>query len=526
MMTSEERCYQAVLARDARFDGRFFVAVKTTGIYCRPICPARPKRQNVEFFTSAQAAEAAGYRPCLRCRPESAPGSPAWIGTSATVERAVRLIAQGRLEDNTEQAFADQLGITARHLRRLFDGAFGCTPKQLHDAARLDFARKLILETRLPMTEIAFAAGFRSVRRFNDAVKGRFHRAPSTLRSLRRGQKATPLIRLSLAFRPPYDWDGVLDYYRRHRIAGIEALEEDAYSRVFLLRESATTGFFRVRPHRLKPELLLDVVISDTRQLTRVVQRVRRMFDVDADPRAIGQAFFRSPALMSLHQQNPGARLAGGFDPFETAIGTILGQVISVGQASRLMSDLVSGYGDEIAHPVSGERIRVFPGPRTLAESDLGLLKTTARKREAIRQFSRRVHEGALDFDRMEPAETFKNALRTIPGLGAWTVEYILLRALGDSDAFPADDLVLNRFRQANPDVEPDDVRPWRGYLALLIWHAYARVSHEEGHHNYADAQVHKFSGRTAQAGRRRVEPRRGALAQRRPIPRSTGRDA
>jgi AraC family transcriptional regulator, regulatory protein of adaptative response / DNA-3-methyladenine glycosylase II len=186
LMKNHDTLYQAVLARDYRFDGKFFVAVKTTGVYCRPICPARPKRENVEFFKTAQAAERAGYRPCLRCRPESAPGSPAWNGKHATVERALKLIAEGTLEHQTEDAFADRLGITARHLRRLFEKEFRQTPKQLHDTTRLNFARKLIVETRLPITEIAFSAGFRSLRRFNDAVKRRFHRPPSALRSLRK----------------------------------------------------------------------------------------------------------------------------------------------------------------------------------------------------------------------------------------------------------------------------------------------------------------------------------------------------
>jgi AraC family transcriptional regulator of adaptative response / DNA-3-methyladenine glycosylase II len=526
MMTSDERRYQAVLARDARFDGAFFVAVRTTGIYCRPICPARPKRENVEFFATAQAAEAAGYRPCLRCRPESAPGSPAWNGTSATVERALRLMAQGTLQDTTEQAFADRLGITARHLRRLFEGAFGCTPKQLHDAARLDFARKLIVETHLPMTEIAFAAGFRSVRRFNAAVKARFQRPPSRLRSLQRGGKHTPLIRLSLAFRPPYQWRNVLDYYRRHRIDGVETIENESFSRVFYLRESGTTGFFRVRPHGLKPELLLELVISDTRQLMKLVQRIRRMFDLDADPLIIAKAFTQSPPLKRLHEEYLGARLAGGFDPFETAIGTILGQVVSVGQSSRLMSQLVSAYGEEIPHPLSGERTRVFPGPQTLAEADLVALKITTMKREAIRRFSRQVHEGALDFDRIHYAEAFKAAVRTIPGIGAWSAEYILLRGLGDSDAFPANDLIVRRFLKANPDVDPDVVRPWRAYLAVCIWGAHIHVSHEGRTHNHAGDQDNKFFRRTPHTGGERVPSRRGALARRWSAARQDGVEA
>src|SRR5262245_37958388 len=216
MMKSHNRLYQAVLSRDGRFDGTVFVAVKTTGIYCRPICPARPKRENVEFFKTAEAAERAGYRPCLRCRPESAPGSPVWSGKRATVQRALKLLAQGALRDHTEDVLADRLGITSRHLRRLFEHEFGQTPKQLHDHTQLNFARQLIVETQLPMTEIAYSAGFRSLRRFNDAVKRRFHRPPSSLRSSRNDAQPSPMICLSLPYRPPFDWGRVLDYFRRH----------------------------------------------------------------------------------------------------------------------------------------------------------------------------------------------------------------------------------------------------------------------------------------------------------------------
>lgn len=478
-VTSRDPLYEAMRARDARFDGKFFVAVKTTGIYCRPICPARPKRRNVEFFKTAQAAEAAGYRPCLRCRPESAPGSPAWNGRRATVERALKLISQGALDQHTEEAFAARLGVTARHLRRLFEEAFGYSPKQLHDVTRLNFARKLIMETHLPMTEIAFAAGFGSLRRFNDAIKQRFHRSPSALRSFRKTATAAPMVRLSLSFRPPFDWPSLMEYYQRHQIAGLEAVEGDSYSRVFHLRESETTGYFRARLHPRKPALLLEMTISDTRQLLNAVQRVRNMFDVDADPTLIAEAFAQSPALKRLHAECPGARLARGFDPFETAIGTILGQVISVSQASRLTSQLVATYGKEIRHPLSGESVRMFPGPHILARSDLQALKITGRKRAAIREFSARVAAGALRIDPAGDLHDFRVTVRTIPGVGAWTAEYIALRAFGDSDAFPETDLVVQRFMQANREADFDIVRPWRGYVAVCLWNKYAHASLE-----------------------------------------------
>jgi AraC family transcriptional regulator of adaptative response / DNA-3-methyladenine glycosylase II len=309
-------------------------------------------------------------------------------------------MAEGALERQREEAFADRLGMTARHLRRLFEQAFGQTPKRLHDNARLNVARELIMDTHLPMTEVAYSAGFRSLRRFNDAVKRRFHCPPSALRSLRNEARSTPMIPLSLPYRPPLDWSRLLVYYARHRITGLETIETDTYSRVFTLGGTGTTGFFRARPHGHKPELLLEMTISDTRHLLRAVQRVRHMFDLDSDPELIAHAFARSTFLRSLQGKYPGARLARGFDPFETAVGTILGQVISVTQAARLMSQLVAAYGDEILHPVFGKPVRVFPAPRTLAESDLRRLDVTRQKRAALREFSSRVAEGTLDLER------------------------------------------------------------------------------------------------------------------------------
>lgn len=404
-MKNHDSFYRAVSARDRRFDGRFFVAVKTTGIYCRPICPARPKRENVEFFKTAHAAEMAGYRPCLRCRPEAAPGSPAWNVRQTTVERALRLISQGALEHQTEAALADRLGVTARHLRRLFEQELGRTPKQLHDNTRLDFARKLIVETSLPFTEIAFSAGFRSLRRFNDAVKKRFRRPPSSLRSFRKQADTTPMIRLALPYRPPFDWPCLLDYYRRHGISGIESVEGEAYSRVFTLGEKDAAGFFRVRPEGRKPELILEMCLSGTQHLLRVVQRIRHMFDLDADPEVIAKAFARSKRLSSLHGRCPGVRLARGFDPFETAIGTILGQVISVAHATRLMGQLAAQYGPEIRHPVSGDRLRMFPGPRTLAEADLDAVAITRQKKATIREFALCVAEGTVHLEREQDSD-------------------------------------------------------------------------------------------------------------------------
>ena len=294
------------------------------------------------------------------------------------------------------------------------------------------------------------------------------------------------MIRLSLPYRPPFNWNQVLDYYERHRIAGLETIERDTYSRVFTLGGTGTTGFFRARPHGHKPELLLEMTISDNRYLLRTVQRVRQMFDLDSDAALIAQTFARSPFLSSLQTKNAGARLARGFDPFETAIGTILGQVISVTQAARLMGQLVTAYGDEILHPVSGKPVRLFPSPQTLAESDLQRVNITRQKRAALREFASRVAQGTLDLERAQDPEEFKMAVQTVKGIGAWSAEYMALRSLGDTDAFPATDLVLRRFLKANPTFDPNAARPWRGYAAVYLWNEHAHVVHQEGKSRHA----------------------------------------
>ena len=511
----DDRYYQAVLARDSRFDGKFFVGVTTTGVYCRPICPARPKREHVEFFDTAEAAERAGYRACLRCRPESAPGSPAWNGKHTTVERALKLMAQGALERQTEDAFAERLGMTARHLRRLFQQKFGQTPKQLSDSSRLNFAKKLIVETQLPMTEIAYSAGFHSLRRFNDAVKRRFHRPPSALRLSPNAAPPPPMIQLSLPYRPPFDWPAVLDYYRRHRIAGLETIETGAYARLFTLRSTNTTGFFRARAHDHKPELLLEMTISDSRYLLRAVERVRQMFDLDSHPGRIAQAFAGSPFLRSLHAKSPGARVVQGFDPFETAIGTILGQVVSVAQAAGLMGELVAAYGEETLHPLSGHPVRLFPSPRTLAQSDLRQLHVTRQKRAAIREFASRVADGTIELDRVDDLDAFKLAVQRVNGIGPWSAEYIALRALGDTDAFPASDLVIRRFLEGNPRFDPDTARPWRSYLCVHLWNEYRQLPRLERKSRNAVLQAHTLSRRAPDSGGGQRSARRRPVAQR-----------
>jgi AraC family transcriptional regulator of adaptative response / DNA-3-methyladenine glycosylase II len=470
-MVQDEAYFRAMQARDARFDGKFFVGVKTTGVYCRPVCPARPKRANVEFFPDARAAERAGYRPCLRCRPEAAPGSPAWEGASALVQRALRALAEPGHEDLGEEAFAARFGVGARHLRRLFLAEVGKTPARIAAERRLDFARLLIAETGLPMARIAGAAGFASLRRFNAAIRERFQRSPTELRRRRRAAPESEGVELRLPFRPPFDWEAALDYYRAHALAGLEAFPEGAYERVFRFG-NGPAGHLRVTPGP-GASLRMRVRGGDLADLGRVARAVRRMFDLDADPQAVAAAFAASPGLERLRRARPGLRAPRGWDPFETAVCAVLGQLVSIPQANRLIAQLIEAYGEAVPHPLGGTA-RLFPRPDVLAASDLARVGTTGARKAALRELAARIAAGSLSFSSAQDPAAFRAALRSIKGIGPWTAEYVSLRAIGDVDAFPYADLVLRRAVGADAGLDPEAVRPWRGYAAAHLWRAWA----------------------------------------------------
>lgn len=479
-----DACYQAMLARDTRFDGKFFVGVKTTGIYCRPICPARPRRENVEFHATALEAERAGYRPCLRCRPEAAPLSPAWMGKSALVQRALKALSEPEAATQGENAFAARFGVTARHLRRLFVEEVGKSPSTLLRDGRLDFARALIVETALPMAGIAEASGFASVRRFNQAVADRFRRSPTALR--RRtpapAQDPVPGLLLDLPFRPPFDFAASLAYYRSHALEGLETITHDAYERLFRFPgpggassprgAPGAPGIARVTLGSRPSRLSLKIIGGDLSTLGKVVRTVRRLFDLDSDPLIVTQAFAACPRLARLRRAAPGLRSPRGWDPFETAISAILGQLVSIAQANRMIGRLIQAYGERVPHPRTGAATPLFPTPKSLAEASLHEVGTTAARREVLREFSRRLLDGRLRLDSAQDPGAFRDSLRSIRGIGPWTAEYISLRSIADADAFPATDLVLKRALAADPALAPDRVRPWRGYAAAHLWKA------------------------------------------------------
>ncbi len=473
MLMKEDVYYKAMLSRDYRFDGKFFIGVKTTGIYCRPICPAKPKRENVEFFLKGYEAENAGYRPCMRCRPECAPFSPAWYGTSAVVQRALRMISAGGYYSLSEDKFAEQFGVTARHLRRLFQEEVGQTPKQIAYNNRLDFSRRLVVESDLRITTIAMNSGFSSLRRFNDAFKKRFHKSPTEFRKTK-SKVEDKSIRFSLSYRPPFDWKNLLSFYEHHNISGVELVTGETYERIFSTQNGV--GHVKAVNNEVKSKIEFQITTKDTADLFSITQRLRAMFDVDSDPVLVANSFQKSKILTKLVKKHPGLRIARNWDPFEGGVCTILGQLVSLKQARSLVAELVEHYGEKIKHPITGEDVRLFPTAKVLAKAKLTKVRTTEKRRETIREFSKKVLTKEIKLDAHQDPEGLRAELLAIKGVGKWTVDYMQLRAMGDTDAFPATDLILKRALDQNKDLDLEEIRPWRSYAAVYLWKYYANT--------------------------------------------------
>jgi AraC family transcriptional regulator of adaptative response / DNA-3-methyladenine glycosylase II len=483
MITDDpDACYRAIASRDARFDGRLFVGVRTTGIYCRPICPARtPRRENVRFFLSAAAAQGAGFRPCLRCRPESAPDCGAWRGASAAVSRALRLIEAGALDDADVGGLAERVGVGERQLRRLFHDHLGASPIAVAQTRRVLLAKQLIHQTRLPMTQVALAAGFSSVRRFNETFHRLYDRPPIALR--RAGSSGESdggaWTALTLPFRPPYDWDALIDFLAARAIAGVETATPRLYCRS--IRLGGETGLLRVAPGA-GDRLAVAIRFPRVSALPAILARVRRIFDLSADPQAIAEHLGRDLDLAPRLLARPGLRVPGAWDGFELAIRAILGQQISVAAATGLARRIVRDWGEALPQSLSGGApgvTHVFPSAQTLAMADLSQLPMPRARSRALSALAR---AAADDHSLFEPAATAEDAvrrLRALPGIGEWTAQYIALRALREPDAFPAADIGLQRALADADGVRPSTAgllaraeawRPWRGYAALHLW--------------------------------------------------------
>ncbi|MDD5167588.1 MAG: Ada metal-binding domain-containing protein, partial [Syntrophales bacterium] len=467
MSHSHEQFYAAMLARDYRFDGKFFVGVKTTGIYCRPICPAKPKSGNVEFFSSSHEAENAGYRPCLRCRPEAAPLSPAWYGKSAIVQRSLRAIIDSGLDGLSEERFAERFGVTARHLRRLFVQEIGKTPRQFYQEQRLNLSRSMIVETVLPITEIAYGAGFHSLRRFNDAFKKRFSRAPSEIRKMGvANPKGSPFTTLKLSYRPPFNWKSIIQYLKRHQIDHIEEIGAEKYIRYFPTQK----GMGRVLVENCEERSCLIAQFDqfDCGQLYGLIQSIRRVFDLDADPLSVSTKFEHSNLLRRLDREAPGGRAPGCWNGFETAVAIILGQLVSLEQGQRLVRQLVENYGE--TRQWQGKDVCTFPAAEKLAACDFAHVTTTGKRKETLRILSQKVAVGEISLNPHQDAGKLKEQLLAIPGIGGWTAEYIGMRCLSDPDSCPQTDLILKRVQTAEPGLDLEQIRPWRAYAAYLLW--------------------------------------------------------
>lgn len=483
-------CYQALKTRDRRFDGRFYTAVRTTGIFCRPICPAvTPKRDNVEFYPSAEAAIAHGFRPCLRCRPEAAPGSPASAGVHATVARAVRLIDQGALENGSIADLADRLGVGDRHLRRIFRDHTGVTPQEHAKARRLLRARQLIVDSNLTMTEIADIAGFGSLRRFNDAMKQAYGQAPT---AFRRGiktstQKPTKVddpfaarrddLILRLRARQPFDAEYLLAFFRARAIPGLETVRERTYVRGFKI--DGQVGLMIC--HFSTDQSGVDVILRGPGReaVLEIGARVRRLFDLDADVPSITAQFAKDVLLAPLVKKRPGLRVPGCWERFELALRAVLGQQVSVAAARTLAGRLVARFGDGLPDDlVAGTGItHVFPTPQSLIGQELIPIGLTTRRAQTLADvtdlFAR------PDCDQMSADELIA-AMTAIKGIGPWTLNYFGLRGLGDPDAFPAADLGILKASSmgGGPDkakaleTVSENWRPWRAYAAQYLWSA------------------------------------------------------
>ena len=460
-------CSRARLARDARFDGKFFIGVLTTKIYCRPICRSRSsKENNVRYFPSAAAAAEAGFRPCLRCRPECAPGCRA--GTQNTVSRALRLISETGLEDGVE-SLAEHLGIGSRHLRRLFFRHLGATPSAVAQTRRLHFAKKLINETHLPMTQIAFAAGFGSVRRFNAAIRSAYHRTPTEVRGSTNKLPFQPENQylFQLNFRPPYDWQRMLCFLEDRQIPGVEVVEDGNFRRSICVNEDC--GYLEVSLDAYRNALRVRVQIGGPQALFSIIERVRAIFDLDADWPIIARTLAADPTLTPYIRSHPGLRVAGCWDGFELTIRTIMQQTGPYARA--LTAKIVRTFGQTFCPAPS--LTHLFPKAHALADADLERIGLPSPEANGIRTFARAVRDGKVSFGKIPDAKALSTQLSQIPGIAKSTVQWVAMRAAREPDAFPSSDPNLGAAlavdSPSNCEHRSLAWRPWRAYAAMYL---------------------------------------------------------
>jgi len=476
MDLDDDACYRAIATRDARFDGRLFIGVKTTGIYCRPVCPARtPKRENVRFYSSAAGAQEAGFRPCLRCRPETAPDTGIWRGSSNTVSRGLALIEMGALDGGDIEALADRLGVGERQLRRLFRRHIGASPNSVAQTKRVLLAKQLIHESSLSMTEVALASGFGSVRRFNETFRELYGRPPSMLRRGIADSDSKGVIEILLRYRPPYDWPAILSFLKARSIPGIESVTGETYARTIDI--SGAQGTVAIAPASGNA-LRAIIRFPKLAALPSIIARLRRVFDLGADLVTIGAHLSLDPTLAPLVAARPGLRVPGAWDGFELAVRAVLGQQISVSAAIALAGEIVIAHGARLKQGANAIGLtHVFPRPERLANAELaGMPRQRAASLKAL---ATRVAGDPHLFGPRRSLEEAIERLCDISGIGEWTAQYIAMRELREPDAFPAADIGLLRAmangvgrrmtpKELHERAEP--WRPWRAYAAQHLW--------------------------------------------------------
>jgi AraC family transcriptional regulator of adaptative response / DNA-3-methyladenine glycosylase II len=472
MTLDPEICWRAWTARDARFVGRFVMGVTSTGIYCRPGCPARlPARRNVRFYPSPTAAESAGFRACLRCRPDRAPGSATASGTAATVARALRLIDEGALSDGTLETLSARLGVTSRWLRELFDRHVGAAPLDVARTRKAHLARRLLEDTTLPVEDVAAAAGYGSARRLRAAMQQSFHRPPATLRR----HRATPsdgALELHLPARLPFDAAPVLAFFGARAIPGVEELRDGVYRRTFALDGEPAV----LEVHPVPDGVRLRLPARAAAALPRVLGRVAKMFDLDADVTLIRGQLARDPRLRRSLAGRV-VRVPGAFDAFEAGVRAMLGQQVSVAAARTLAGRLVAASGAPLAASEHG-LTHVFPSPASVAAAPLERLGLTRARAASLRGFAEAVASGALDLGAFRSLDDAVERLTALPGIGDWTAQYVAMRALGEPDAFPAGDLGVRQAlahagrlpSERETRARAERWRPWRAYAVLALW--------------------------------------------------------
>lgn len=470
MMLDPDACYRALSTHDTRFDGRFFVGVRTTGVYCRPVCTVRaPKRENCRYFRSAAAAEGAGFRPCLKCRPELAPGFAAIDASARIVQAAVAFIDDGFLEERSLEDLAARIGVTSRHLRRVFDAELGVTPVEYAQTQRLLLAKRLLTDTALPVTDVAFASGFKSVRRLNALFHRRYRMPPSRLRT--RPAAAGDALSFALAYRPPYAWDAMLDFLAMRAIAGVEVRAGRRFRRALALshRGRRHAGWIEVTPSPGRSALAVRISPGLSQVVPQVLARVRQVFDLACDPQEVARS------LGELANATPGLRVPGGFDGFEVGVRAIVGQQISVRGMVTLLGRIAQRFGAPLADAPGG-LVTTFPDAPALAAQPadaiaaIGMPNARARTIVAL---ARAVTDG-LDLSPRADVESTLERLRGIPGIGPWTAQYVAMRGLGWPDAFLPTDLGVRRALGERSEqrllARAERWRPWRAYAVIHLW--------------------------------------------------------